>query len=263
MYIIFRNRIIEKDIFAGFFSFVAGLIFFFGLLAHITLNFSSRTIIEQLGKITCQSNLLAFFTSGFYCLKPNHRLFRTNFFPLFAISLIWFAGLGFWCLLFPIYYIDLSSFIISPEEMEQSFMSLFYSIWNHTITPFLFLIFFYFLNKKKNLWHLIPIKTKNLILAINLYVFLWVCWNIFISSLGNIFPTYGILTNFNPYTEFEIDDFVNLFSLRSLIGSHLFCWFLSLSIGFIYSSIAIKFRAMNFYDLTGHATVNTASRFWR
>ncbi|GCE63282.1 hypothetical protein [Candidatus Mycoplasma haematohominis] len=263
MYIIFRNKAIEKDILAGFLSFLAGLIFFFELLVSISINFSFKALIEQLGKITCQSNLLAFFVAALYCVNPNHRVFRTNFLPLAAATLIWFAGLGFWILLFPIYYIDLGSFLISPENMEQSFVFVFFSIWNHTVTPFFFLIFFYFLNKKKNLWHLIPIKTKNLILVLHLYEILWVSWNIFISLLGDIFPTYGILTNFNPYTKFETDDFSNLFSIRFLIASHLFCWFLSLAIGVIFSSVAIKFRAMNFYDLTGYTTVNTADRVWR
>lgn len=249
MFLVFRKRLLEPDIFFAFCSFIAGSIFFIGLLQDLFLG-SLKNAIENLGKITIQSNLFAFIISGIYFFNPKHKIFRTNLYLLAAITLLFFAGLGFWCLLFPIYYIDLNSFIISPEEKVGGFRGAFYAIWNHTITQIFFLVFFYHINKKRNLWHLIPSPTKQINKFVLTYCCIWQLWNVFASTVLVIFPNYGVLTNFNPNSFYADDSIATIFNLKILIFSNFFCLFLGLGISTFFSRFAIKFRSIHRYELT-------------
>lgn len=166
--------------------------------------------------------------------------------------------MGFWGILFPVYWIDLGGLFISSNDMRWVNFSSFFMFWNHTVTPICFIAFFCQVIKKNNSHKLTPVNVKSLLFIVYCYFCVWVIWNMFLSSLDNVSPTYGIFTNFNPYKSFkDVYMLDNLFSIRALIFSHVLFistfFFLSVQL----SSAAVKYRAINHLNKTGNLIRNS------
>lgn len=249
MYFVFRGWIVEKTQAAAFCSFFAGCVFFIGFLGYLIKELSFVFLISQLSKLTIQSNLFALVTSGLYIFKPNHRWFSTNILPIISVTLLSFAGIGFWVILFPIYFIDLGDYLIPEVDKNFSYISVFFGIWDHTVTQIIFLFFFYYVTKKANSFYLTPINTKSLLSFLYIYYCAWVLLNVIISFTDITFPTYGILTNFNPNSSAKIKfsggEDIPIFGIRSLMASHLACLVLIISLSLFFSWMSIKMRFLS------------------
>ncbi|AEG72398.1 hypothetical protein MHF_0087 [Mycoplasma haemofelis Ohio2] len=243
MYFLFRGKVYEKAEVAALFSFLAGLVFLGGNLIWIVINPSLSEFFQNFSKITFNSNLVALIVSGLYYFKPDCRIFINNFFLTFAAVLLWFAGLGFWCLLFPIFYIDLGNYIVPSNIQEWYYFSMFFVFWDHLVTQILFLIMFLYCCRKSNANYLIPVPTKSIGCAVYLCLIIWVFWNVILTHLDVAFPTYGILTNFNPHSEHM--ELMNLFSLKSLLGCHLLCIIIAYVLLVTFSRISFQIHIHN------------------
>lgn len=259
MYLVFCGRIYEKDKLVALCSFLGGALFFFGNLAFFIAAPSWAKLFENVSKITFNSNLLAFIVSGLYLYNPKHSVFKNNFLMAFTAVLIWFAALGFWCILFPIFYIDLGSYLISQQTTNWHPFILFFTVWNHAVTPLLFLVTFIYCTKKTSSDFLAPISARELATAIYVYLISWVLWNIIISAVDKIFPTYGILTNFNPYSRHATSK--NLYSLKSLLGCSIACIFIAFLLIACFSRISHKFSIINHYKSTGMVKITKGTNF--
>ncbi|WP_187150045.1 hypothetical protein [Candidatus Mycoplasma haematobovis] len=259
MFLVFQGRIYEKDKLVAICSFLGGALFFFGNLVYFILEPSWAKLFENISKITFNSNLLAFIVSGLYLYDPKHSVFKNNFLMCFTAILLWFAALGFWCILFPIFYIDLGNYLISQQTTRWHPFTLFFTVWNHAVNPLLFLITFLYCTKKTSSEFLTPVSAKDLGIAIYLYLISWVLWNILISAVDRTFPTYGILTNFNPYSQHV--EGKNLYSLKSLLGCNIACVFLSCLLITFFSRISYKFFIINHYRSTGIVKITKGTNF--
>ncbi|WP_391591882.1 hypothetical protein MCAV_00370 [[Mycoplasma] cavipharyngis] len=214
-----------KQYFFTFLSFLAGLTFF---LHFIIYNSTSGEWIHALVQWTTQSNIFAFLIVVCYCLFKKSFLFKNNLLILVAINILFVAAVGFWLVLFPVAFAGLSYYLFQPKpngsQHESLFLTNFFYIWNHGVTQicyFMFMLEAFRNNKNKN-DSLVPINFKKIILVTLGYAtFYLLVFGAILTTTTNIFPVYGIFTNFNP-NKFVIDDQqreIRLFNLQLLVTS--------------------------------------------